>query len=74
MWVATAPWPLSGETHTVMGAQRCLGSPRGSARSVGVLSVNAGHKLWKRDFTGAAGIFTVVLDKKYSNESFGRSK
>jgi len=36
------------------------------------LESDAGHKLWKRDFTGAAGIFTVVLDRKYSNESLAR--
>lgn len=30
------------------------------------------HKLWKRDFTGAAGLFTIVLDRKYSNESLAR--
>jgi cystathionine beta-lyase len=33
------------------------------------LESDAGHSLWKRDFTGAAGLFTVVLDRKYSNES-----
>lgn len=27
------------------------------------------HKLWKRDFTGAAGLFTIVLDQKYSIEA-----
>jgi cystathionine beta-lyase len=25
------------------------------------------HALWKRDFTGAAGLFSIILDKKYSN-------
>jgi len=30
------------------------------------------HKLWKRDFTGAAGLFSVILDKKYSNEALAR--
>jgi len=30
------------------------------------------YPLWKRDFTGAAGLFSVVLDKKYSNESLAR--
>jgi cystathionine beta-lyase len=25
-----------------------------------------GHKLWKRDFTGSTGLFTIILDKKYS--------
>jgi len=36
------------------------------------LESDAGHKLWKRDFTGAAGLFTLVLDRKYSNESLAR--
>ena len=36
------------------------------------LESDAGHKLWKRDFTGAAGLFSIVLDKKYSNESLAR--
>ncbi len=36
------------------------------------LESDAGHKLWKRDFTGAAGLFTVILDRKYSNESLAR--
>jgi cystathionine beta-lyase len=36
------------------------------------LESDAGHKLWKRDFTGAAGIFTIVLDRKYSNESIAK--
>ena len=30
------------------------------------------HQLWKRDFCGAAGLFSVILDKKYSNESLAR--
>ncbi len=30
------------------------------------------HELWKRDFTGAAGLFTVVLNRRYSNESLAR--
>ncbi|NBV06445.1 MAG: cystathionine beta-lyase [Proteobacteria bacterium] len=36
------------------------------------LESDAGHKLWKRNFTGAAGLFTIVLDRKYSNESLAR--
>ncbi len=36
------------------------------------LESDAGHRLWKRDFTGAAGLFTMVLDRKYSNESLAR--
>jgi cystathionine beta-lyase len=36
------------------------------------LESDSGHNLWKRDFTGAAGIFTIVLDRKYSNESLAR--
>jgi cystathionine beta-lyase len=36
------------------------------------LESDVGHKLWKRDFTGAAGLFTIVLDRKYSNESLAR--
>lgn len=30
------------------------------------------HKIWKRDFTGAAGLFTIILKKKYSNEALAR--
>lgn len=36
------------------------------------LESDAGHKLWKRDFTGAAGLFTIILDRKYSNEALAR--
>jgi len=36
------------------------------------LKSDAGHSLWKRDFTGAAGLFTIVLDRKYSQESLAR--
>ncbi len=36
------------------------------------LPSSPGHKLWKRDFTGAAGVFTFVLDKKYSNSALGK--
>lgn len=36
------------------------------------LPSDAGHALWKRDFTGAAGLFTMVLDRKYSNEALAR--
>jgi cysteine-S-conjugate beta-lyase len=36
------------------------------------LESDEGHKLWKRDFTGAAGLFTIILDRKYSNESLAR--
>lgn len=28
-----------------------------------------GHDIWKRDFTGSTGLFTVILDKHYSFES-----
>lgn len=30
------------------------------------------YKLWKRDFTGAAGLFSIVLDRKYSNEALAK--
>ncbi len=30
------------------------------------------HQLWKRDFTGAAGLFSIILDKKYSNDALAR--
>lgn len=30
------------------------------------------YKLWKRDFTGAAGLFSIILDRKYSNEALAR--
>ncbi len=30
------------------------------------------HTLWKRDFTGAAGLFSIILDRKYSNEAIAR--
>ena len=30
------------------------------------------YNLWKKNFTGAAGLFSIVLDKKYSNESLAR--
>ena len=36
------------------------------------LESDAGNELWKRDFTGAAGLFSIVLDRKYSNESLAR--
>lgn len=36
------------------------------------LPSDANHSMWKRDFTGAAGIFSIVLDKKYSNEALAR--
>jgi len=36
------------------------------------LESDENHKIWKRDFTGAAGLFTIILDRKYSNESLAR--
>ncbi len=30
------------------------------------------HKLWKQYFTGAAGLFTIILNKKYTNEALAR--
>jgi len=36
------------------------------------LPTDPNYHLWKRDFTGAAGLFSIVLDKKYSNESLAR--
>jgi len=36
------------------------------------LPSDAGHALWKRDFSGAAGLFSIILNKKYSNESLAR--
>lgn len=29
-----------------------------------------GHELWKRDFTGSSGLFSVVLKPKFTKESF----
>jgi cysteine-S-conjugate beta-lyase len=48
------------------------GRPEVSKVLYPALESDDGHKLWKRDFTGAAGIFTIVLDRKYSNESLAR--
>jgi len=28
-----------------------------------------GHEIWKRDFTGSSGLFSVVLDKKYTSKA-----
>jgi cystathionine beta-lyase len=36
------------------------------------LPSDAGHSLWKRDFSGAAGLFTIVLDRKYSHEALAK--
>ncbi len=36
------------------------------------LPSNEGYEIWKRDFTGAAGLFSIILDKKYSNESLAK--
>ncbi len=33
------------------------------------LESDENYDLWKRDFTGAAGLFTIVLDKKYARDS-----
>jgi cystathionine beta-lyase len=33
------------------------------------LEGDAGHALWKRDFTGACGLFTIILNKEYDEES-----
>ncbi len=33
------------------------------------LESDASHEIWKRDFTGAAGLFSIVLHKKYSNKA-----
>lgn len=36
------------------------------------LPSDSNHILWKRDFTGGAGLFSIILDKKYSNEALAR--
>ncbi len=36
------------------------------------LESDSNYELWKRDFTGAAGLFSIILDRKYSNESLAR--
>ena len=36
------------------------------------LPSDSNHQLWKRDFSGAAGLFSIILDKKYSNEALAR--
>ncbi len=28
-----------------------------------------GHNIWKRDFTGSTGLFSIILDKEYSQKS-----
>jgi len=67
-----ACWPQLRETFTTMGV--CAGPDevyqvlRG-LRTMGVARVlhpglesHPGHALWKRDFSGASGIFSIVLD------------
>ncbi len=36
------------------------------------LETSPDHELWKKYFTGAAGLFTIILDRKYSNEALAR--
>lgn len=36
------------------------------------LESDENHGLWKRDFTGAAGLFSIVLDKKYSDKAISK--
>jgi cystathionine beta-lyase len=36
------------------------------------LESDENHLIWKRDFSGAAGLFSIILDRKYSNESLAR--
>lgn len=36
------------------------------------LKTSKDYKLWKRDFSGAAGVFSIVLDKKYSPASIAK--
>ncbi len=36
------------------------------------LETSPDHEMWKKYFTGAAGLFTIVLNKKYSREALGR--
>lgn len=31
-----------------------------------------GHEIWKRDFTGSSGLFSVVLDPKFTQDDVGR--
>lgn len=31
-----------------------------------------GHEIWKRDFTGAGGLFSVVFDERYAEEQIDR--
>jgi cystathionine beta-lyase len=36
------------------------------------LESDSNHKIWKRDFTGAAGLFSVICKKKYSSEQIAK--
>jgi cystathionine beta-lyase len=36
------------------------------------LPSNPNYELWKRDFSGAAGLFSIILNKKYSSESLAK--
>ncbi|UUX50193.1 aminotransferase class I/II-fold pyridoxal phosphate-dependent enzyme [Nisaea acidiphila] len=51
--------------HAEAGARRLIGRLQAHPAIAEVywppLESNPGHALWKRDFTGAAGVFTVVL-------------
>ncbi len=31
-----------------------------------------GHEIWKRDFTGSSGLFSIVLDPKFTQDDVGR--
>ena len=37
-----------------------------------VIQSNKYHEIWKRDFSGAPGLFTIQLDKKYSVEQLSK--
>lgn len=36
------------------------------------LESSESYKIWKRDFTGAAGLFSIILNKKYNNEQLAK--
>lgn len=65
----TMPTRLKAHEKTALGLANWLAEqPEVKTVLHPALASCPGHELWKRDFTGSTGLFSVILDKKYSNE------
>ena len=75
---AAIEWQLCLDSGTVSAEQQhafaawLAAHPQVAAVNHPALPGSKGHEFWKRDFTGAGGLFSVIFDDRYSEAQTDR--